>query len=96
MSFTFDSPEARKAFSFHLLAEGRGIIEISDFHVVTAANPEPVESRSQVAEAAKEQPLLSTLKSLFANRPETEEAERADAPRERTVIPEQKALILSH
>ncbi|HBO0582396.1 TPA: hypothetical protein L4A97_001370, partial [Pseudomonas aeruginosa] len=72
------------------------IIEISDFHVVTAANPEPVESRSQVAEAAKEQPLLSTLKSLFANRPETEEAERADAPRERTVIPEQKALILSH
>lgn len=28
--------------------------------------------------------------------PETEEAERADAPRERTVIPEQKALILSH
>ncbi|WP_432212746.1 hypothetical protein, partial [Pseudomonas aeruginosa] len=24
------------------------------------------------------------------------EAERADAPRERTVIPEQKALILSH
>ncbi|MEW3553042.1 sulfatase-like hydrolase/transferase [Pseudomonas aeruginosa] len=96
MSFTFDNPEARKAFSFHLLAEGRGIIEISDFHVVTAANPEPVESRSQVAEAAKEQPLLSTLKSLFANRPETEEAERADAPRERTVIPEQKALILSH
>ncbi|HGN2715206.1 TPA: hypothetical protein ACKR37_001213 [Pseudomonas aeruginosa] len=55
-----------------------------------------MESRSQVAEAAKEQPLLSTLKSLFANRPETEEAERADAPRERTVIPEQKALILSH
>ena len=67
MSFTFDNPEARKAFSFHA-AEG-GIIEISDFHAVTAANPEPVESRSQVAEAAKEQPLLSTLKSLFANRP---------------------------
>ncbi|MFN2739082.1 hypothetical protein ACKUFC_25010, partial [Escherichia coli] len=59
MSFTIANPEARKAFSFHLLAEGRGIIEISDFHVVTAANPEPVESRSQVAEAAKEQPLLS-------------------------------------
>ena len=24
MSFTFDNPEARKAFSFHLLAEGMG------------------------------------------------------------------------
>ena len=33
LSFSFDNPEARKAFSFHLLGEGSGAIEIVDFTV---------------------------------------------------------------
>ena len=35
VTFGFDNERARKAFSFHLLAEGKGIIEITDFHVQT-------------------------------------------------------------
>lgn len=35
VSFGFDNSEARKAFSFHLLAQGQGAIEISDFSVNT-------------------------------------------------------------
>lgn len=35
VSFGFDNLETRKAFSFHLLGEGRGAIEITDFSVVT-------------------------------------------------------------
>jgi phosphoglycerol transferase MdoB-like AlkP superfamily enzyme len=31
--FTFDNPAARKAFSFHLLGQGQGAIEIVDFSV---------------------------------------------------------------
>ena len=33
ISFTFDNPAARKAFSFHLLGQGQGAIEIVDFSV---------------------------------------------------------------
>ncbi|MEN0108028.1 MAG: LTA synthase family protein, partial [Pseudomonas sp.] len=35
VSFGFDNLETRKAFSFHLLGEGRGAIEITDFSVIT-------------------------------------------------------------
>jgi phosphoglycerol transferase MdoB-like AlkP superfamily enzyme len=33
VSFSFDNPTARKAFSFHLLGQGQGVIEIVDFSV---------------------------------------------------------------
>lgn len=36
LSFSFDNPEVRKAFSFHLLGEGAGTIEIVDFTVRSA------------------------------------------------------------
>ncbi|OAB51467.1 sulfatase [Pseudomonas thivervalensis] len=35
MNISFDNPQQRKAFSFHLLGHGVGAIEISDFSVVT-------------------------------------------------------------
>ncbi len=35
LSFDFANEKARKAFSFHLLAEGHGAIEITDFSVTT-------------------------------------------------------------
>lgn len=35
MNISFDNPQPRKAFSFHLLGHGVGAIEISDFSVVT-------------------------------------------------------------
>lgn len=39
LSFDFDNPQTRKAFSFHLLGEGHGAIRISDFSVVTEPLP---------------------------------------------------------
>jgi phosphoglycerol transferase MdoB-like AlkP superfamily enzyme len=54
VSFGFDNSEERKAFSFHLLAQGQGAIEISDFSVNTKlldplrpAPEKPIESRIQ-------------------------------------------------
>jgi phosphoglycerol transferase MdoB-like AlkP superfamily enzyme len=35
LSFSFDNLQARKAFSFHLLGQGRGQIEITDFTVIS-------------------------------------------------------------
>ncbi|MNV51227.1 hypothetical protein D3C71_1432690 [compost metagenome] len=35
MDFSFDNPESRKAFSFHLLGYGLGAVEVSDFTVIT-------------------------------------------------------------
>ncbi|WP_349615919.1 LTA synthase family protein [Azotobacter salinestris] len=35
MDFSFDNPQSRKAFSFHLLGYGLGAIEVSDFSVIT-------------------------------------------------------------
>jgi phosphoglycerol transferase MdoB-like AlkP superfamily enzyme len=37
LSFTFNNLDTRKAFSFHLLGQGRGTIEITDFSVVSEA-----------------------------------------------------------
>ncbi|MBD9416382.1 LTA synthase family protein [Pseudomonas sp. PDM16] len=51
LSFDFDNPETRKAFSFHLLGEGRGAIRISDFSVVTEPLP-PELVASQVPDTA--------------------------------------------
>ncbi|MGN8344014.1 LTA synthase family protein [Pseudomonas sp. SMV71] len=43
MNISFDNPQPRKAFSFHLLGHGVGAIEISDFSVVT----EPLDQADQ-------------------------------------------------
>lgn len=41
MDISFDNPQQRKAFSFHLLGHGVGAIEISDFSVVTELPGQP-------------------------------------------------------
>lgn len=48
MEFSFDNPNMRKAFSFHLLGYGGGEVEVSDFSVITAlpGDEEPAEERS--------------------------------------------------
>lgn len=43
LTFTFNNPQARKAFSFHLLGEGKGAIVINDFSLST----QPLENASQ-------------------------------------------------
>jgi phosphoglycerol transferase MdoB-like AlkP superfamily enzyme len=35
MDFSFDNPQQRKAFSFHLLGYGLGAVEVTDFSVIT-------------------------------------------------------------
>lgn len=35
MDFSFDNPQPRKAFSFHLLGYGQGSVEVTDFSVIT-------------------------------------------------------------
>jgi hypothetical protein len=35
MNFSFDNPQERKAFSFHLLGYGLGAVEVTDFSVIT-------------------------------------------------------------
>ncbi|MES2819880.1 MAG: LTA synthase family protein [Pseudomonadota bacterium] len=49
ITFNFDNPDTRKAFSFHLLGQGRGTIEITDFSVVS----EPIESEMLAAQRAE-------------------------------------------
>ena len=51
LSFSFDNLEARKAFSFHLLGQGRGLIEITDFSVAT----EPLQPEHELALAVPEE-----------------------------------------
>ena len=51
VSFTFDNLAARKAFSFHLLGQGRGSIEIVDFSVVS----EPLKERLLAAQKDAEE-----------------------------------------
>ncbi|MFP5425400.1 MAG: LTA synthase family protein [Gammaproteobacteria bacterium] len=48
MEFSFDNPNMRKAFSFHLLGYGGGEVEVSDFSVITAlpGDEEPAEELS--------------------------------------------------
>ncbi|MBC9251520.1 sulfatase [Pseudomonas alcaligenes] len=40
LSFDFDNPKTRKAFSFHLTGAGHGAIRISDFSVITEPMPD--------------------------------------------------------
>jgi phosphoglycerol transferase MdoB-like AlkP superfamily enzyme len=51
LSFDFDNPETRKAFSFHLLGEGHGSIRISDFSVVTEPLPPELIANQEVDSA---------------------------------------------
>ncbi|MDX1297993.1 MAG: LTA synthase family protein [Pseudomonas sp.] len=48
ISFTFDNPAARKAFSFHLVGQGRGAIEIVDFSV--SSTPQAPEAKLLAAQ----------------------------------------------
>ena len=48
ISFTFDNPQTRKAFSFHLIGKGQGTIEIVDFSLSSA--PLPSEEEMLVAQ----------------------------------------------
>ncbi|WP_298187696.1 LTA synthase family protein [uncultured Pseudomonas sp.] len=48
ISFTFDNPAARKAFSFHLVGQGRGAIEIVDFSV--SSSPQAPEAKLLAAQ----------------------------------------------
>ena len=54
LSFDFDNPTTRKAFSFHLLGQGRGDIEITDFSVLT----EPMEPDLLAAQQNKDEETL--------------------------------------
>lgn len=55
VSFAFENLDARKAFSFHLLGQGRGTVEVMDFSVATealepallAAQGDEIEERTQ-------------------------------------------------
>ncbi|WP_375739283.1 LTA synthase family protein [Pseudomonas boanensis] len=95
LSFSFDNPEARKAFSFHLLAEGRGVIEISDFRVTTEALPPPsVGTGEQLAEQKRP---LNPIKSIFGMlaRKQGGRADDLESPdEEHTAIPEGRELRL--
>ncbi|MDF3936267.1 LTA synthase family protein, partial [Pseudomonas citronellolis] len=44
VTFGFDNERERKAFSFHLLAEGKGVIEITDFHVQTHSRKSTIDA----------------------------------------------------
>ncbi|MDQ7984484.1 LTA synthase family protein [Pseudomonas sp. G34] len=50
LSFAFDNLDTRKAFSFHLVGEGKGSIEISDFSVETR----PIETEMLAAKVEEE------------------------------------------
>jgi len=49
VSFSFDNPQARKAFSFHLLGQGQGAIEIVEFSVSST----PLQTKKQLLAAQK-------------------------------------------
>lgn len=50
LSFAFDNLDTRKAFSFHLVGEGKGSIEISDFSVETR----PIDTEMLAAKVEEE------------------------------------------
>lgn len=55
LSFSFDNLDTRKAFSFHLVGEGKGSIEITDFSVETR----PMEAELLAAQAEEESEELA-------------------------------------
>nr|WP_256355268.1 LTA synthase family protein [Pseudomonas sp. PDM33] len=75
VTFGFDNEEARKAFSFHLLAEGKGVIEITDFHVLTQPRKSTINATegggTSLADANKPLtiPRLSGHPNLMASQP---------------------------
>jgi phosphoglycerol transferase MdoB-like AlkP superfamily enzyme len=96
VSFAFDNPEARKAFSFHLLAEGRGVIEISDFRVTTEPLPAPAIAADERGQVAQKRPLhpITTLFGLLARQQDALEGELENPGEERAVLPESTELRL--
>ena len=96
VDFAFDNPEARKAFSFHLLAEGRGVIEISDFRVTTELLPAPAVAAESAGQIAQKRPLhpITTLFGLLARQQDALESELENPGEERAVLPESTELRL--
>ncbi|MDH4566852.1 LTA synthase family protein [Pseudomonas sp. BN414] len=96
VKFAFDNPEARKAFSFHLLAEGRGVIEISDFRVSTEPLPPPTQAVDNNGQVAQKRPLhpITTLFGLLARQQDAMESELENPGEERAVLPESTELRL--
>ncbi|WP_271411459.1 LTA synthase family protein [Pseudomonas sp. Q1-7] len=90
VDFAFDNPEARKAFSFHLLAEGRGEIEISDFRVTTELLPAPVVTAGNSDPLAQHRAPhpITTLFGLLARQQDATESELETPGEERAVLPE--------
>jgi hypothetical protein len=96
VNFAFDNPEARKAFSFHLLAEGRGVIEISDFRVTTEPLPAAAVAAEANGQVAQKRPLhpITTLFGLLARQQDAMENELEKPGDERAVLPESTELRL--
>ncbi|MNP09833.1 hypothetical protein D3C76_1019530 [compost metagenome] len=96
VSFAFDNPEARKAFSFHLLAEGRGVIEISDFRVTTEPLSTPAVAADDRGQVAQKRPLhpITTLFGLLARQQDALEGELENPGEERAVLPQSTELRL--
>ncbi|MCY1426966.1 hypothetical protein D9M71_427950 [compost metagenome] len=96
VSFAFDNPEARKAFSFHLLAEGRGVIEISDFRVTTEPLSTPAVAADDRGQVAQKRPLhpITTFFGLLARQQDALEGELENPGEERAVLPQSTELRL--
>ena len=96
VTFAFDNPEARKAFSFHLLAEGRGVIEISDFRVTTEPLPQAAVAAEANTQVAQKRPLhpITTLFGLLSRQQDALENELENPGNERAVLPESTELRL--
>ena len=96
VNFAFDNPEARKAFSFHLLAEGREVIEISDFRVTTEPLPQSAVAAEANTQLAQKRPLhpITTLFGLLGRQQDALENELETPGNDRAVLPESTELRL--
>lgn len=56
LTFSFDNPKTRKAFSFHLTGQGNGAIEIVDFTVTSTPLPDESELLATQSEAESSEP----------------------------------------
>lgn len=64
VSFTFDNLDARKAFSFHLLGQGNGAVELVDFSVLTQAHSDSLVAAQEQTDALTETPAEPATESL--------------------------------
>jgi phosphoglycerol transferase MdoB-like AlkP superfamily enzyme len=64
VSFDFDNPQTRKAFSFHLVGEGRGAIRIDDFSVITEPVPPDLVAAQLDTEAVEAMPQADDVSPL--------------------------------